>query len=162
MEELTCFNILKNENVAHFCLLLLAQSFFKKRTFIYLVELGLSCGCRIFTVSWWDLSFRHIDSGCSTQAWLLCSMWDLSSPTKGQTFILCIARQILDHWATREVPLVWSFRPKNFPKHLPNNFLKDSTLHFLKNIIKHSVKEKGLWEICVADTGIYYCQRRRG
>ena len=42
----TEYSILKNENVAHFCLLLLVQSFgfFKKqRTFIYLAELDLSC-----------------------------------------------------------------------------------------------------------------------
>ena len=32
---------------------------------------------------------------------LLPSMWDLCSPTRDRT---CILRQILNHWATREVP----------------------------------------------------------
>ena len=36
-------------------------------------------------------------------------MWDLSSPTRGQTCISCISRQILNHWTTRRVPIFyWS------------------------------------------------------
>ena len=31
-------------------------------------------------------------------------MWDLSSPTRNRTCIPCTGRQILNHWATREVP----------------------------------------------------------
>ena len=31
-------------------------------------------------------------------------MWDLSSPTRDQTCVLCIGRQILNYWVTREVP----------------------------------------------------------
>ena len=40
-------------------------------------------------------------------------MWDLSSPTRDQTCISCIARQILNHWTTREVPILLKphFRP---------------------------------------------------
>ena len=36
---------------------------------------------------------------------LSCSagMWDLTSLTRDQTHIPCTARQILDHWTTREV-----------------------------------------------------------
>ena len=37
-------------------------------------------------------------------------MWDLSSPTKDQTHIPCIGRQSLNHWTTREVPLISLFR----------------------------------------------------
>ena len=33
---------------------------------------------------------------------LLHSMWDLSFPTRGRTFIPSIARWILNHWAIRE------------------------------------------------------------
>ena len=52
-----------------------------------------------------DLSLWHMDSllavqglsSCSTQAELLCDMWDLSSLTRDQTHVLCIARQILNH-----------------------------------------------------------------
>ena len=38
------------------------------------------------------------------RAWLLHSMWDLSSLIRDQTCVLCIARQILNHRTTREVP----------------------------------------------------------
>ena len=34
---------------------------------------------------------------------LPCSMWDSRSCTRGQTHVLCISRQILNHWTTREV-----------------------------------------------------------
>ena len=33
-------------------------------------------------------------------------MWDLSSLTRDQTHVPCVAGQILNHWTTREVP--WS------------------------------------------------------
>ena len=31
-------------------------------------------------------------------------MWDLSFPVRDQTYVLCIERWILNHWATPEVP----------------------------------------------------------
>ena len=43
-------------------------------------------------------------SSCGTWAWLPRGMWDLSSPTRDQTGVPCIARQVLNHWTTREVP----------------------------------------------------------
>ena len=33
-------------------------------------------------------------------------MYNLSSPTRDQTCFLCIGRQSLNHWTTREVPTV--------------------------------------------------------
>ena len=36
-------------------------------------------------------------------------MRDFSSPTKVWTHVPCIRRQILNHWATREVPQVWDW-----------------------------------------------------
>ena len=33
-------------------------------------------------------------------------MWDLGSLTKDRTCILCIGRQILYHWTTKEVPVM--------------------------------------------------------
>ena len=30
--------------------------------------------------------------------------WDLSPPTRDQTYVLCIGRQTLNHQTTREVP----------------------------------------------------------
>ena len=43
-------------------------------------------------------------SSCGSQTQLLCSMWDLSSLTRYRICVLCIARQIHYHWATREIP----------------------------------------------------------
>ena len=33
-------------------------------------------------------------------------MWDLSSPNRDGTHVPCTGRQILNHWTTREVPLL--------------------------------------------------------
>ena len=38
-------------------------------------------------------------------------MWDLSSPSRDQIRVPCIARQILNHWTTREVPSYDLFYP---------------------------------------------------
>ena len=59
--------------------------------FLNLIVWGLSCGT-------WDL--QH-----GSQAQLPGGLWDLSFQTRDQTHIPCIARQILNHWTTREVPL---------------------------------------------------------
>ena len=37
---------------------------------------------------------------------MLQGMWDLSSLTRDRTHVLCIARQILNHSTTREVPRI--------------------------------------------------------
>ena len=34
-------------------------------------------------------------------------MWDLSSPTRDRTHVPCIVRQILYHWTTREVTVLF-------------------------------------------------------
>ena len=47
-----------------------------------------------FRIDWCDL--------------LALSMWDLCSLTRNRTCIPCIARRILNHWTTREVPQVTS------------------------------------------------------
>ena len=33
-------------------------------------------------------------------------MWDPSAATRVQTCVSCIGRQVLNHWATREVPRI--------------------------------------------------------
>ena len=38
-------------------------------------------------------------------AYLLQGMWGLSSPTRDPSHVPCIARWILHHWATSEVPI---------------------------------------------------------
>ena len=66
-----------------------------------LAALGLSCA-----------SLHHMGSSvvmhglshCGSRAQLLCGMWGLSSLTRDQTCVPCTARQILNHWTTREFP----------------------------------------------------------
>ena len=55
------------------------------------------------------LSWGHMGSSLGPQAQLLCDIWDLSSPMRGQTHIPCTARPILNHWATREVSPLFQF-----------------------------------------------------
>ena len=50
----------------------------------------------------WEQSLPFSRSGALAE--LLCGRWDLGSLTKDQTCIPCIARQILSHWTTTEVP----------------------------------------------------------
>ena len=45
-------------------------------------------------------------SSCSARAWLLYRMGDLSSLRGDRTRIPCLARWILNHWTTREIPKV--------------------------------------------------------
>ena len=40
----------------------------------------------------------------------LQSLWGLSSLTRDRTCVPCIARWILNHWATKEVPIYWFLR----------------------------------------------------
>ena len=63
-------------------------------------------------------SFQHtgfliVEQGLSC----LQGMWDLSFPTRDQTQVLCIGRQIPHHWTTRKVPsfLFFSLHLFSFP-----------------------------------------------
>ena len=62
--------------------------------------------CSVGALHWGRgfLQLKHVGaSSCGMQASLLCSVWDLSSPTRDQTCILCFGRQIFNHWITIEV-----------------------------------------------------------
>ena len=61
--------------------------------FVFLAASGLCCGSK-------GLSLRHAGS-----LELPCGLRDLSSPTGYRASVPCIARRILNHWTTREVPL---------------------------------------------------------
>ena len=70
---------------------------------------------------------------------LLHSVWDLKFPDQGSTHILCIARQILNHWTTRELlEGIYMFLilvdSAKTPTHLPSG---------LKLLALHSVKHEG-------------------
>ena len=49
---------------------------------------------------------RGLLSSCGAQPHLPRGMWDLSSPTRDRTSVPLIRRQTLNHWTTREVPLI--------------------------------------------------------
>ena len=78
--------------------------------FIHLVVSGLRCIMQ-------DLPSQHADSPvvahglsrCDSWSQLPHSMWDLSSLTRDQTHVPCIARQIPNHWTPREVPVIYYF-----------------------------------------------------
>ena len=49
-------------------------------------------------------------------AYLPDSMWDLTSPTRDQTCVPCVGRQILNPWTTREVPTIVDFSAFSLPQ----------------------------------------------
>ena len=56
--------------------------------------------CGVFpgsTLQLWCTGSRARDS-------VVASMWDISSLTRDRTSVPCVARWILNHWTTREVP----------------------------------------------------------
>ena len=53
---------------------------------------------------------EHVGFGsCGTQAQLPQGIWNLRSPARDWTHTSYIARQVLNHWTTREVPW-WDFK----------------------------------------------------
>ena len=68
---------------------------FKKYLFIWLHQVLIAV-CGIFSVS---CEMFHWGPHGST-----CALWDLNSLTRGQTYVPCTARWILNHGTTREVP----------------------------------------------------------
>ena len=68
--------------------LVVAHRIFAASRGSFFVMCGLNCACF---------------SSCGVQACLSRSMWDLSWPTKDQSCMPCVARQVLNHWTTREV-----------------------------------------------------------
>ena len=70
--------------------------------FIYLAASCLSCDMQ-------DLSVWCTGSVDVMHRLVGCSMWDSSFPTRDQTPAPCVARQILNHWTTREVPSLFNY-----------------------------------------------------
>ena len=73
--------------------------------FVYLVCWALVAAYRIFAALRIFPLVRSFSS-CDTRAQLVHGFWNLSSPTGDQTHVPCLAGQILNHWATREVPVI--------------------------------------------------------
>lgn len=76
-------------------------------TFVALCGIS-SCGTWILVMVW---APEHMGSVFVVWTSLLCDMWALSSPTRNRTYvpIPCIARQIFNHWTTREALILYSF-----------------------------------------------------
>ena len=75
---------------------------------------GLHCGTQALSLRCTDsLVVAHKLSSYGTWAQLHRGMWDLSSLAWDWTLVLCVARQILNHWTTREVPATM-FLPKTW------------------------------------------------
>ena len=62
----------------------------------------------------WALE-HAVFSSCDTWAYLPCRMWNLSGP-KIKPMSPGIGRQILNHWTTREVPMILSMETFRSPK----------------------------------------------
>ena len=80
-----------------------SETFFFKRLFIWLHWVFV-VACGILLASLGIFAVAHRSRSCGMWAQLLHGAWDRSSPTKEWTNVPCVARQILNHWPTREVP----------------------------------------------------------
>ena len=86
---------------------------FFKNVVIYLIFFGKLFIWLLWSCVMQNLFLQCMDSlvvgqrlsHCGTRALLLHGIWDLNSSTKDQTQVLSIARGILNHWTTREVPI---------------------------------------------------------
>ena len=75
---------------------------------------------------------------CCTKAQLLLGMWHLSSPTRDQTCVPCIGRQILNHWTTREESCALFFKVRFF------------------QLITHGLGQKSAHFFCQGPSGEYF------
>jgi len=72
-------------------------------------------------------------SSCGSLAQSPQGMWDLSSLTRDQTCVSCIAKYILNPWTTREVP-----QPYALNQSLPKYDFTTSCIDHVKNGISLS------------------------
>ena len=80
--------------------------FEKKKLFIWLCwALVVNSGPSLHPLGFFFA--QHRLSSCGTWVQLPQGMWHPSSQTRDLTGIPCIARWILNHWTTREVPIVY-------------------------------------------------------
>ena len=82
---------------------------------IYLAATALSGSMQIFIGHIDSLVVAQVVSSCSTQAWLLHSMRNLSSLTRVRTHIPYTARWILNYWTHQGSPWNWSLNYRIVP-----------------------------------------------
>ena len=70
---------------------------------------SLSCGMQDLYCLIRDLSLWYRLSSWGVRVQLLCWVWDPGSLTRHRTRVPCIARQILNSWATKEVSVILIF-----------------------------------------------------
>ena len=92
---------------------------------------------------WLILVAVHRLSSCDSWAQLPCSKWNLSSQTRDRTCIPCIARQILNHWTTKEGPIVILLKSK-IPIHCVLFIYLLFTLLFTFNLASDADQNLGL------------------
>lgn len=81
-----------------------------------------SCLCTSYLVfiqeeflwPWGQVAYIAYCSRFEGGGWVPCSLWDPSSPVRDQTQVLCIAKQILNHWTGRDVPMPLFLACKTF------------------------------------------------
>ena len=79
---------------------------------IYFIVYLFGCVKSVAALCMWTLALFTLLFTCGTWAQLPCIMWDLNSPTRNQTHVPHIGRQILNHWNTREIS--WLIIHRNF------------------------------------------------
>ena len=75
----------------------------------FMTQLRRSCDLLVYpdlATIFKNIYLTELGLGCSMQAYLLQGMRNLGSLTRNRTSIPCIARQILNLWTIREVPLL--------------------------------------------------------
>jgi len=90
--------------------------------YLSLIAWGLNCSmqdlhcimCNLLLQCSDSLVVVHGLSSCGTQAYLLHGCGNLSSLTRNWTHNPCITRCILNHWTTKEVPILLPFYFKYF------------------------------------------------
>ena len=84
-----------------------------------------------------SMGSQRVEHDWATLLLLYYSIWDLSSPTRGQTRVPCTGRWILNHWTIREVPSLYLFSHRlepllSFSPCISNRFhLKHILVHIM-------------------------------
>ena len=105
--ERFCLSLMKSlDQNAVIKVLIFSLSFIHLLIFIWLCQVLVAAWGIFCCVVWTSYQLCHV--GSKVVAHRPCSMWNLSSPTRDGSCVFCIGKCILNHWTTREVPLVWT------------------------------------------------------
>ena len=71
-----------------------------------------ACRVSLVVVAHEGFSLVALLTSCGYGEWaglVPCAVWGLSPPSRDQTHVSCVAKRVLNHWTTREVPQVFFF-----------------------------------------------------